>query len=60
MHFAAGLALCQAAGCVVTDLHGRAWGQDATGLLAAADHGTHATLLAIVTSVWAGAPASDA
>jgi myo-inositol-1(or 4)-monophosphatase len=48
VHFAAGLALCEAAGCPVTDLRGRAWGRGATGLLAAADAETHATLLALV------------
>jgi myo-inositol-1(or 4)-monophosphatase len=48
VHFAAGLALCEAAGCTVTDLHGRAWGQGATGLLAAADAATHGALLRII------------
>jgi myo-inositol-1(or 4)-monophosphatase len=48
VHFAAGLAICEAAGCVVTDLHGRKWGTGATGLLAAADAHTHGTLLGLV------------
>jgi myo-inositol-1(or 4)-monophosphatase len=48
VHFAAGLAICQAAGCTVTDLRGRPWGSGATGLLAAADATTHATLLRLV------------
>jgi myo-inositol-1(or 4)-monophosphatase len=48
VHFAAGLALCEAAGCTVTDLRGDAWGNGATGLLAAADPKTHSELLALV------------
>jgi myo-inositol-1(or 4)-monophosphatase len=48
VHFAAGLAICEAAGCTVTDLRGRKWGEGATGLLAASDPATHATLLALV------------
>jgi myo-inositol-1(or 4)-monophosphatase len=45
VHFAAGLAVCLAAGCVVTDLHGEAVGEGPTGMLAAADAETHETLL---------------
>ena len=48
VHFVAGLAICQAAGCTVTDLRGRAWGSGATGLLAAADSETHTILLGLV------------
>ena len=48
VHFAAGLALCEAAGCIVTDLRGHAWDSGATGLLAAADAETHAALLSLV------------
>jgi myo-inositol-1(or 4)-monophosphatase len=48
VHFAAGLALCEAAGCVVTDLRGGPWGYGVTGLLAAADSETHKALLALV------------
>jgi myo-inositol-1(or 4)-monophosphatase len=48
VHFAAGLAICQAAGCTITDLRGRPWGNGATGLLAAADAKTHAALLELV------------
>lgn len=53
VHFAAGLAVCQAAGCVVTDLAGgpvRTRAADpagAGGLLAAADAATHEALLAL-------------
>ncbi|MEW6735137.1 MAG: inositol monophosphatase family protein [Acidobacteriota bacterium] len=48
VHFAAGLAICEAAGCVITDLRGRKWGSGATGLVAAADSQTHATILSLV------------
>lgn len=48
VHFAAGIALCEGAGCQVTDLQGRAWGNGATGLLAAADADTHAALMSLV------------
>ena len=48
VHFAAGLALCEAAGCTLTDLRGRAWGSDASGLIVGADEKTHAALLGLV------------
>jgi myo-inositol-1(or 4)-monophosphatase len=48
VHFAAGLALCEAAGCTVTDLRGHAWGSGATGLVAAADAETHAAIVYLV------------
>ena len=48
VHFTAGLAICEAAGCTVTDLRGRVWGSGATGLVAAADAETHAALLSLV------------
>jgi myo-inositol-1(or 4)-monophosphatase len=48
VHFAAGLAICEAAGCTVTDLRDRAWGSGATGLVAAADAETHAVLMSLV------------
>jgi myo-inositol-1(or 4)-monophosphatase len=48
VHFAAGIALCQAAGCVVTDLRGGSVLSDDGGLLAAADATTHAFLLDLV------------
>jgi myo-inositol-1(or 4)-monophosphatase len=47
VHFAAGIALCQAAGCVVTALDGGPPG--AGGLLAAADRPTHDLLRRILT-----------
>jgi myo-inositol-1(or 4)-monophosphatase len=40
--------LCQAAGCVVTGLHGQPLHTGARGLVAAADHETHAALLAVI------------
>lgn len=49
VHFAAGLALCAAAGCVVTDLRGRPV-HTGEGILAAADPGTHAALLELVAA----------
>lgn len=48
VHFAAGLAICERAGCTVTDLRGEPWGRAATGLVAAADPDTHAALLRLV------------
>ncbi|MGC0421031.1 inositol monophosphatase family protein [Embleya sp. AB8] len=50
VHFAAGLALCEAAGCVVTDLRGEPLHSGAGGLIAAADQETHARLLAMVAN----------
>lgn len=60
VHLAAGAAICQAAGCVVTDLTGAQWGQGAMGLLAAADQAAHAALLAIIRDVWSAAPITGA
>lgn len=48
VHFTAGIALCQAAGCVVTGLHGQALHTGAGGLVAAADDETHRLLLEII------------
>ncbi len=48
VHFAAGLAICETAGCIVTDLWGRRWGLGPTGLIAAADSETHTALLGLV------------
>jgi myo-inositol-1(or 4)-monophosphatase len=47
VHFAAGIALCQAAGCVVTDLAGQPL-PTGRGLIAAADEPTHRRLLDLV------------
>ncbi|MFD9500016.1 inositol monophosphatase family protein [Streptomyces sp. NPDC060035] len=48
VHFAAGIALCKAAGCVVTGIHGQPLHTGAGGLVAAADQRTHTTLLEMV------------
>jgi myo-inositol-1(or 4)-monophosphatase len=48
VHSAAGIALCQAAGCVVTGIQGQPLHTGAGGLLAAADQDTHASLLALI------------
>lgn len=48
VHFASGIALCQAAGCVVTGIEGQPLHTGAGGLLAAADPDTHAALLALL------------
>jgi myo-inositol-1(or 4)-monophosphatase len=53
VHFSAGIALCQAAGCVVTGLDGRPPCTGANGLIAAADQETHAALLEMART---GAP----
>ncbi|WP_410810775.1 inositol monophosphatase family protein [Micromonospora sp. 067-2] len=47
VHFSSGIALCQAAGCVVTGLDGQPPRSGAVGLIAAADHRTHTALLAL-------------
>jgi myo-inositol-1(or 4)-monophosphatase len=49
VHFAAGVAVCRAAGCLVTDLRGGPFG-DGPGLLVAADETTHAALLPLLAS----------
>ena len=59
VHFAAGLALCAAAGCTLTDLHGEPWGQGATGLVAAADAETHAILLDLIRQAGASPAAAS-
>jgi myo-inositol-1(or 4)-monophosphatase len=50
VHFAAGIVVCQAAGCVITDLQGNPVtpGLAGSGLIAAADEATHAGLLAVI------------
>lgn len=48
VHCAAGIAICTAAGCVVTDLWGHPWGGGARGLIVAADGDTHAALVSLV------------
>ncbi|WP_433131450.1 inositol monophosphatase family protein [Micromonospora sp. CA-240977] len=48
VHFAAGIALGQAAGCVVTGIDGRPVHPDGKGLVVAADERTHAALLTLI------------
>lgn len=48
VHFAAGLALCRAAGCVLTGIQGEPLHTGAGGLVVAADQETHAALLALI------------
>jgi myo-inositol-1(or 4)-monophosphatase len=57
VHFASGIALCQAAGCVVTGLQGQPVHTGAGGLVAAADNETHAALIEIIGHQFAGQPA---
>jgi myo-inositol-1(or 4)-monophosphatase len=48
VHFTAGIALCRAAGCVVTGLAGQPLHTGVHGLVAAADAETHARLVAVI------------
>jgi myo-inositol-1(or 4)-monophosphatase len=48
VHFAAGIALCRAAGCVVTGIHGQPLHTGAGGLIVAADDETHGALLSMI------------
>jgi myo-inositol-1(or 4)-monophosphatase len=48
VHFAAGIALCRAAGCTVTGLYGEPVLSGAGGLVAAADAETHAALIDLI------------
>ncbi|HEY7046884.1 MAG TPA: inositol monophosphatase family protein [Jatrophihabitantaceae bacterium] len=48
VHFTSGIALCEAAGCVVTGLQGQLLHTGVEGLVAAADADTHAALVAII------------
>jgi len=54
VHFSAGIAICEAAGCTVTDLKGAPWGHAATGLIAAADRGTHSAIVELARRLLAG------
>lgn len=51
VHFAVGIALCRAAGCVVTGIDGAALGPEGRGLAAAADADTHARLMSMIRSL---------
>jgi myo-inositol-1(or 4)-monophosphatase len=48
VHFTPGIALCEAAGCVVTGLRGQPVHTGAGGLVVAADQQTHAALIEII------------
>ncbi|MGI5522395.1 inositol monophosphatase family protein [Micromonospora sp. CA-259024] len=48
VHFAAGIALCEAAGCVVTGIDGQPIRAGGNGLVVAADERTHAALLTLI------------
>jgi myo-inositol-1(or 4)-monophosphatase len=48
VHFAAGIALCRAAGCVATGIDGLPVHTGAGGLVIAADQATHGRLLALI------------
>ncbi|MGW1790353.1 inositol monophosphatase family protein [Streptomyces tubercidicus] len=50
VHFAAGIALCRAAGCVVTGIDGAPVGEAGRGLLVAADAETHGLLMSMMRS----------
>lgn len=53
VHFSAGIAICRAAGCVVTGLRGEAELVAGSGLLCAADTETHAALLSMIAALGA-------
>lgn len=48
VHFCAGLAICKAAGCTITDLHGSPLSGTSDGAVVAADDPTHSALLRLV------------
>ncbi|MCZ4120941.1 inositol monophosphatase family protein [Streptomyces sp. H39-S7] len=48
VHFAAGIALCRAAGCAVTGIDGAPLGRTGRGLVVAADAETHELLMSLI------------
>ncbi|WP_437040792.1 inositol monophosphatase family protein [Streptomyces sp. enrichment culture] len=50
VHFAAGIAVCRAAGCVVTGIDGAPAGEAGRGLVVAADDETHGLLMSMMHS----------
>jgi myo-inositol-1(or 4)-monophosphatase len=50
VHFAAGIALCRAAGCLVTGIDGGPIGPSGRGLVVAADGETHRSLMSMIRS----------
>ncbi|MGH3329804.1 MAG: inositol monophosphatase family protein [Nocardioidaceae bacterium] len=59
VHFASGIALCQAAGCVVTGIQGQPVHTGVGGLIATADQDTHADLVAIIGKQFASRAGSE-
>ncbi|MFF3172546.1 inositol monophosphatase family protein [Streptomyces sp. NPDC057900] len=59
VHFSAGIALCEAAGCVVTGIHGQPLHTGAEGLVVAADRETHGLLLEMIRGQESGPSGSD-
>ena len=55
VHFASGIALCRAAGCVVTGIQGQPLHTGAGGLIAAADHQAHADLMTLIRNQFSAA-----
>ncbi|MFG1927231.1 inositol monophosphatase family protein [Cryptosporangium sp. NPDC048952] len=53
VHFASGIALCRAAGCIVTGLQGQPLHEGVGGLVAAADRPTHEALVALIAGQFA-------
>lgn len=54
VHFAAGIALCRAAGCVVTGIDGAPTGPAGRGLVVAADAESHALLMSYIHDLGVG------
>ncbi|MEV0697135.1 inositol monophosphatase family protein [Saccharopolyspora sp. NPDC050389] len=50
VHFAAGIAVCRGAGCVVTGINGAPIGEASRGLVVAADAETHDLLMSMIRS----------
>ncbi|MGN9784924.1 inositol monophosphatase family protein [Nonomuraea sp. ZG12] len=50
VHFAAGIAVCRAAGCVITGIDGAPIGQASHGPVVAADAKTHGLLMSMIHS----------
>ncbi len=58
VHFAAGLAVCRAAGCVVTGIDGAPLGEAGRGLVVAADEETHGLLISMTRGRSQGPPSA--
>ena len=53
VHFSSGIALCKAAGCIITGLRGEVVHTGVGGLVVAADNRTHAALITIIDQQFA-------